>query len=146
MTLVIGYGNPLRSDDNLGIYAAELLDKEKMPNVEIKTCHQLTPELVEDMIQFDCIFLIDAAAQDEAFRIDALKKRSARSLSSSHHVDPYVLFHLMDSLYQKKPPVFICTIAGKNFDFGSEISPPALENAMHFIPALKRHIQEAVYA
>jgi hydrogenase maturation protease len=146
MTLVIGYGNPMRSDDNLGVYVAELLEKDQMPDVEIKTCHQLTPELIEDMIRFDRIFLIDAAAQEEEFRIESIEKRNVKTLASSHHVDPYVLFHLLGSLYRKKPPIFVCTIAGDNFNFGSELSPSALEKANRFLPLLKQHIREAIYA
>src|SRR5580704_15594719 len=49
-TLVIGYGNPLRSDDALGWHASRLLAQALAgQEVDVITCHQLTPELAEPL-------------------------------------------------------------------------------------------------
>lgn len=92
-TLVIGYGNPLRSDDGFGWHASRLLaealagqdvgaplvgalegaDTTPAPvisdlrsqnlPVEIITCHQLTPELAERLSHCALAVFLDADAQ-----------------------------------------------------------------------------------
>ena len=46
-TLVVGYGNPLRSDDGVGPFLANEIGGLAMEDVTVKTCHQLNVELVE---------------------------------------------------------------------------------------------------
>src|SRR5271169_1528567 len=51
-TLIIGYGNPLRSDDGFGWHAGRLLAQSLADqDAKIITCHQLTPELAETLSQ-----------------------------------------------------------------------------------------------
>ena len=46
--LIIGYGNPLRSDDGFGWHAGRLLAQALAgQEAEVITCHQLTPELAD---------------------------------------------------------------------------------------------------
>lgn len=46
--LVLGYGNPLRSDDGLGWrVAVELFRANASVDVLVLPCHQLTPDLAE---------------------------------------------------------------------------------------------------
>ena len=60
--LILGYGNPLRTDDGLGWRAAEELAlRFSSDEVEIRTCHQLLPEMVDLISQTDTIFFVDAA-------------------------------------------------------------------------------------
>lgn len=146
MTLVIGYGNPMRSDDGLGIYLAELLEKQNIPGVEVMTCHQLTPELVEDMIQYKNVILIDAGLSTDDFKIEKVEKNSLKTLNSSHHVAPSVLLNLTEDLYGKNLSLSLCTLKGENFDFGSEISDASRKRVNLCLTALKRHIQEVSYA
>src|ERR1017187_7308080 len=47
-TLILAYGNPLRGDDGIGPEAGERLRSIiQDSDVEIRTMHQLTPELME---------------------------------------------------------------------------------------------------
>jgi Ni,Fe-hydrogenase maturation factor len=62
--LIIGYGNPLRSDDGVGWQAAELLtDDPRLADAQILACHQLTPELAEDVSRAGFVVLIDASTE-----------------------------------------------------------------------------------
>src|SRR5208282_6599133 len=64
--LVIGYGNPLRSDDGFGWHASRLLAEALTGrDVEVITCHQLTPELAHPLSQCRRAVFIDADAQGE---------------------------------------------------------------------------------
>ena len=51
-TLVIGYGNTLRSDDGVGVWIAGQLAVLHLPNVDVRTCHQLFPELSSDFVSY----------------------------------------------------------------------------------------------
>src|SRR5579884_2097858 len=53
--LVIGYGNPLREDDAVGLRAAELVDSGAY------RCHQLTPELASVVADASMVIFLDAA-------------------------------------------------------------------------------------
>jgi len=44
--LIIGIGNPLRSDDGVGWVVAEQLTRDSDASSDVLTVYQLTPELV----------------------------------------------------------------------------------------------------
>ena len=51
--MLIGYGNPLRTDDAIGWRAAgELSAQLTGDDVEIVACHQLNPEMAEAVAKF----------------------------------------------------------------------------------------------
>ncbi|MEP7293735.1 MAG: hydrogenase maturation protease, partial [Chloroflexota bacterium] len=61
MILIIGYGNPLRSDDAIGQRIAEMMEKRlKLEAVQVITAYQLTPELVEPIRDAQLVVFIDA--------------------------------------------------------------------------------------
>ena len=66
-TLVIGYGNDLRSDDAAGVRAASLLAEHHREHRTI-VVQQLTPELAADIAMADCVVFLDAypAEKDSA--------------------------------------------------------------------------------
>ena len=58
--LVLGYGNPMRSDDGLGWQiAVELFRTNRSPDVEVLPCHQLTPELAPAVSRADAVIFVD---------------------------------------------------------------------------------------
>jgi hydrogenase maturation protease len=60
--LIIGFGNPLRGDDGFGWHAAQrLCERLGSPDVQVIACHQLTPELAEDIGAAERVLFIDAA-------------------------------------------------------------------------------------
>ncbi|HYG98513.1 MAG TPA: hydrogenase maturation protease [Terriglobales bacterium] len=73
--LVIGYGNPLRSDDALGWRVAEALRSRfehqfshtqarvgaGSADVEVISCQQLNPELADPISRADLVLFVDAA-------------------------------------------------------------------------------------
>ena len=62
--LIIGFGNPLRSDDGFGWHASRLLAQALTgQDAAVITCHQLTPELAEPLSQCSRAVFIDADAQ-----------------------------------------------------------------------------------
>src|ERR1700686_2681571 len=63
--LIIGIGNPLRSDDGLGWAVAEQLTIEGDTGCDIQAVHQLTPELAQKMALASLVVLIDASREGE---------------------------------------------------------------------------------
>ena len=63
--LIIGIGNPLRSDDGLGWVVAEQLSHGCDLVCDIHTVHQLTPELAQWMAAVNLVVMIDASYEGE---------------------------------------------------------------------------------
>ena len=131
--VVIGYGNPLRSDDGAGFHAAELLaDDARAEGTLVLARHQLTPELAEDISQAGLVVLVDAAtaaAKAGAVSIRPLPRSPRPALLFSHHVDPTTLLELSDALFGQSPPVMQVTVGIGSADPGTALSA-AVADAM----------------
>lgn len=87
--LIVGYGNPLRSDDGLGWRAAEELSRcLSLPEVEVLMRQQLTPELADNLTRADVVFFIDAArgGQPGELRCDPVTPQPGTT--DTHHSSP----------------------------------------------------------
>jgi hydrogenase maturation protease len=65
--LVVGYGNPLRADDGLGCHVAREL-AHRLGNdkrVEVVPCHQLAPEIAQQIAATEFVIFIDACTEGE---------------------------------------------------------------------------------
>ena len=141
-TLIIGYGNPLRSDDSLGWHIAELLQETyNLEDLEFITEHQLTPELSESMSHFDQVILIDASVEGipGEVRKEMIRPSDDMTAAFTHHVDPQTLLTMTKQLYGTQPEAVLFTICGADFGHGEELSPavqaavPALLQQIHSI-------------
>lgn len=65
-TLLIGYGNTLRSDDGVGPSVVEAIDQRQLLGVRSLTCHQLGPELAADLATAGRVLFVDARWQTAA--------------------------------------------------------------------------------
>jgi hydrogenase maturation protease len=125
-TLIIGYGNPLRSDDGFGWHASRLLAEELSGgDAEVITCHQLTPELAERLSQAKRAVFIDADAQGKPGEIHrrAVRPQVAASSSFTHSCTPAGLLASAQRLYGHRPPAVVITVSAQSFAFGDTLSP-----------------------
>ncbi|WP_342597569.1 hydrogenase maturation protease [Cyanobacterium aponinum UTEX 3222] len=123
-TLVIGYGNSLRSDDGIGQKIAIALSQLNLKNLSTIATHQLTPELVEKIIQFEQVIFIDAQINSEKIQINKIDNiNSYPQQNWTHHLNPISLINLTNKLYNKFPQGWLITIPIKNTNFGEQISP-----------------------
>src|SRR5271169_6238011 len=97
-SLILGFGNPLRSDDAAGYNAAVALEPEfSATNTAVIAVHQLTPELAEPVSRASRVLFLDASRtgvpgeirlegipHDPYFQLDAL----------THHITPTFLLEL----------------------------------------------------
>jgi hydrogenase maturation protease len=127
--LIIGYGNPLRSDDGFGWHAAQKLESSShFPNIEVVTRQQLTPELAETASHFDVVIFIDAA-RDLApgqLRCDKIVPDTSRGVARpsgfTHFLTPASLLAWSAELYDKFPEAYYLSVGGEIFSEGETIS------------------------
>lgn len=130
-TVVIGYGNPLRGDDQIGWLVAtqlrEALAGDVSGDVEIISCHQLTPELADILSRVEQAIFIDACEGPLAGTVSRQMVVAApeRAASFTHNLDPGTLLALAQALFGKVPlSADILTVAAESFDYTEALSPP----------------------
>jgi hydrogenase maturation protease len=124
---VIGFGNPLRGDDALGWQAVgELAGRQTCPDIDLMTCHQLTPELADPLSQAELAIFIDARADLEPgrFSCEPMFPAKGQESSFSHRLDIPALLACTESLYGRSPRAFLLSIGACAFGFGETLSAP----------------------
>jgi hydrogenase maturation protease len=124
-TLIIGYGNALRGDDAIGLHAAYQLESQFRddPDVEVIACHQLTPELADDISDCELVIFLDASCHGQAgtVRCNAISLENGPG-AFSHQLDPASLIAAAEQLYGEAPKAFTLTLTGWSFELGSKLS------------------------
>ena len=138
--LVVGYGNPLRSDDGVGPVVAERLAADpRLAGVEVRAEHQLTPELAMDASRVSLLVLVDAAdgvpAGEVVVRDLAPWGRGGSSDGGqagrveesgpplTHHVDPSSLLALADALWGSAPRAVVVGVGPASLELGDTLTP-----------------------
>src|SRR3954469_24004396 len=107
--LLIGCGNPLRSDDGLGWHMAQSLTG--CPDtMDVRAVHQLTPELAEPISQADLVIFIDAALGDApgVFQSEPVAPKFVPV--STHYLNPATLLGIAQQLYGTYPQAVALSI------------------------------------
>ncbi len=144
--LVIGIGNPLRSDDGVGAHVVKALEAEGLSQVKTLVLQQLDVELLEEICEYDKILLIDASSLKEDFIFRKVLLNSDHPLVSSHHLSPEVLLHLARKIYKKELNLYMCAIRGESFEMGEELSPVVYERAEQAMRTIRPFLREQYYA
>lgn len=126
---ILGIGNPLRRDDGIAPRVCEALEGWKLPGVEVRTCHQLQPEMVDELSGFGDILLVDAAVQEEPVLFATLDGGSLASVAFTHHLDARRFAALFLRFVGGGTRVHVCTVSGSDFGYGLEPSPQGKLNA-----------------
>ena len=138
--LIVGIGNPLRSDDGLGWQAAQELLREALDgDVQVVATQQLTPEISELASKAARVVFIDAARNGKpgTMRCDLITLPVSPSSRHSHDLSPAGLLKMAQDLYGRCAQGYLLTIAGDCFDTGDTLSA-AVAAAL---PALKERIR-----
>jgi hydrogenase maturation protease len=128
-TLIVGYGNPLRSDDGFGWHAAQRLSVS-LPdsNVEVIARQQLTPDLAETASHFPLVIFIDAARDLAPGNVRCERVASGGNLRPAdtsgftHFLTPASLLAWTAELYAKLPEAYYISVGGESFAEGETIS------------------------
>ena len=115
MSLIIGYGNTLRTDDAIGQFIAEALG-----GIAIE---QLSLDYAETISQVDFLVLLDAAYGETAGEIKIEAIHAQDGIAMTHQSSPNKLLQMTKELYGSAPETLLITITGANFDYGDKFSP-----------------------
>jgi hydrogenase maturation protease len=123
-SLIIGIGNPLRSDDGLAWAVTEQLSLDCNTTCDIHNVYQLTPELAQSMAVVNLVVMIDANHTGEPgeLRIYTLSSSAQPGAIGTHYTTPEELAALTAIVYGQCPPVVVVTMAGANFSIGEQFS------------------------
>ncbi|MDI6803046.1 MAG: hydrogenase maturation protease [Bacteroidota bacterium] len=132
-TLVIGYGNTLRGDDGAGIVAVGLL-KNIYPQFQFLTLHQLTPELIQTISNYEAVYFIDASIEVSVITQVKLQPEISTEILNTHFVSPQNILNACLHLYGRVPDVIILFhIPAYEFDVSEELSISVQERLKEFI-------------
>ncbi len=145
-TLVVGYGNVTRSDDGVGVRLIEALDKANIPGIETRSAQQLHVEMAEEIIPYETVIFVDAGQTGPEIDFHQIGLDSAGGFTSSHFMAPAVILSLAKKIYGKVPKAWLCSIQGKNFEFGTDLSPEVEERMVKALVMIRALSKEAAHA
>jgi hydrogenase maturation protease len=125
MFLVIGYGNTMREDDGVGQHIARRLGVSLYRDaVEVISCHQLTPELVEPVSRADYAVFVDASEDGLPGEVRCYPVEPMMTTAAfTHQVTPAALLAAAYDLYGTHPKGIVISIPGAHFGYGETLSP-----------------------
>jgi len=132
--LIIGYGNQSRRDDGVGWFVIEQLAERDLPNVTLETAHQLEVEAAETISRFDQVIFVDAAipeAPEPVHRCEVTPNFQSHAVA--HYLTPADVLSLCQTLYHRKPKAVLYSIRGKDFNFGTTLTPQVEEAAREVV-------------
>jgi hydrogenase maturation protease len=157
-SLIIGYGNPSRRDDGVGLAVVNGLRARlgKAPleigddgynelggAVDTLFLQQLMPELAETLAGYDRVWFVDAhvGIVPELVRRVTLHPNDDPALVS-HHFKPEALLLLADQFYGHMPQGELVSIRGIDFDFGDGLTAETAEGVAQVIQELSRRLSD----
>jgi len=140
--LVIGYGNPLRSDDGVGWRIAEGLRQEWGDSISVLTGQHLVPEWASELAAADVVFLVDASVSSRGpLRLRRITPSDARTpLLDGHTLAPLDLVRLATEVYGHQPVMYLLSVPAEDFAFGESLSPLAQSRAAGAVKLLNRRL------
>lgn len=143
---VLGYGNPLRSDDGLGWrVAVELFRANTSPDVLAVPCHQLTPDLAETASMAETVIFVDSTRKGEPgeTRCEELRSQSGPA-PFTHDLSPAALLALAAELFGVCPKAYLFTICGECFEPGESFSASVSSHYSGLKGMIRRQIEDAL--
>ena len=138
--LIIGLGNPLRSDDGVAAAACEQIDRLHWTAVSTMTAHQLLPETMLAMEGYRTVIILDAAREGEEPSWQKVEANTSGSVTISHQFSPAMLSALQGLMLAERSDIHACGIPGEVFEHGERLSPKALLNLQKAISLIASKI------
>jgi hydrogenase maturation protease len=125
-TLLIGCGDPLRSDGGLGWKACEqvsrTVDREE---VDVVCCRHLQPELAERVANAGGVIFVDACTDGPPGEISVSTMMASDRIPGPYAsaIDPYTLLACAKHWYGRCPKAVMVRVSGECFGVGTELTP-----------------------
>lgn len=121
--LVIGYGSPLRGDDQAGRITAGELARLGFTS---RVLTQLTPELAADIAGFRRVIFLDASVAVEPGEIAVEPIGPGRHAAPfEHHLTPGGLLQLAAGCYGWRGEAWLIALGTEQYELGTECSAAA---------------------
>jgi hydrogenase maturation protease len=145
--LLVGYGNPLRTDDGAGPAVAELVAADPALvglGLEVRTAHQLTPELAVDVAASSLLLLVDAAEGPPAGEVGVrrVEGHPETDPSMTHHLEPESLLGLARGLFGASPPAVVVSIGTRSLEVGEGLTPEVEDGVARAARLVKELVEE----
>jgi hydrogenase maturation protease len=125
--LIIGFGNPMRTDDGLGWHAAQFLrGRFSTEQAQVIAAYQLAPEMARAVADASVVIFIDAEQGATPGRVTAraVQPRAEAPRTFTHHLSPAALIACARLLFQKMPPAHLVTVSASEFCPGESLTKP----------------------
>ena len=135
--LLLGYGNPDREDDGVAWHILRALtvrmglsapdsyedDFPEDPQVDFAFYLQLTPEMAEDIAQYEHVCFVDAHTGNIPEEVRLIEVESDFQKSPfTHHLTAQSLLSICETLYKTKPNSVLLSVRGYQFLFSRVLS------------------------
>jgi len=138
MMLLIAIGNTLRRDDGA---AHRVLEHLELPaGVEAISCHQLTPEMSEEIALADTVIFIDADVNPGPAQLEPIEPGAGLNPLGGHFLTPQEVLAIAQRLFAFRGVAWLCHVPGEDFGEGEGLSPMAEANARAAAQLLQRLI------
>ena len=128
-TIILGFGNPILTDDAVGIRIAEELEGE-FPDITVEAFCEAGLAILEEVTGYDRLVIIDSiktgkGKPGELYKLELEDLNPRSDFSSSHGLDIATAFKLGEKLgYPLPQEVSIYAVEVKdNTTFGEECTP-----------------------
>jgi hydrogenase maturation protease len=145
-TLILGYGNQSRRDDGVGWFVLEQLAALKLPGVELETSHQLEVEAAETISRYDTVIFVDAAIPEAPEAIQrSVVTPNFQSHAVAHYLTPADVLSLCKTLYQREPKAILFSIRGRDFNFGTTLTPEVEQAARDVVKQIAEIVRSGCF-
>lgn len=124
--LVVGVGSELRRDDAVGRRVADAVAGLGLPDVEVRSIHQLVPELAEAMVGRRKVVIVDATVEDVEVAVSRVSSRPQGG-PMTHHLDPAALVAITELLGTAPPDVVVVSVPASDLGIGTGLSPASAD-------------------
>ncbi|MFZ4813340.1 MAG: hydrogenase maturation protease [Phototrophicaceae bacterium] len=147
MILILGYGNPLRSDDGVGQVLAEALAPRLSDlSVEVQALYQLLPELAEPISRAEWVIFIDARAGNSPATLHVEAVTPLDDVSAfTHHVSPGGLLGAAREFYGHAPNGLLLSIEAADFALGTALSAVMAAALPRLVAQIEAEIRAIAY-
>jgi hydrogenase maturation protease len=124
-TLVVGYGNDLRSDDGAGRVVADRIEALGLPGVTVRSVSQLTPELALEMAGADRVIFVDASVEVARTTLGTVGLETADDSPWTHFTTPAALLAMTGEVGPVPAHAHTVSIPVADLGLGIDLSPIA---------------------
>jgi hydrogenase maturation protease len=133
--LIVGIGNPIRQDDDLGPHCIRQLEEKLSVNnkelVDLMIVHQLDVLHCNVFAEYQMVIFIDADArlENNSVIVEEISPEPQQKQFTSHIGSIADIMALTGNMFGITPKTYLIAIKGASFEIGEGLSPVALDNA-----------------